>query len=188
MNLNKAENISNKFKRRVSQFTNSTVPQTRNLRVTDRQLQTWCSYYCPKYGCSWCKTNDIFFGVDCSNFCRRREEEEEEQEEEEHPNDRELQTDGLASFISDRNKFTAAQDATCAAMLAAMVRDKWKLTLNVEHACMCYVLICTQRWLLTHKDFFSFLCDIQELAASETASSLATIECFLVPQNFVIPS
>jgi hypothetical protein len=117
MNLNKAGNINNRFKQRMSQYaTTNTMPQTRNLRV-DRQLQTWCRDYCPRYGCSWCKANDAVFGVDCSRYCRRREEEELQ------PHDRELQTDGMATFVSDQNKFTSQQAATCSAMLASMVRD-----------------------------------------------------------------
>jgi hypothetical protein len=85
----------------------------RHLRATSRELLTWCQTYCPGQ-CNWCKTNDVYFGQDCDNFCRRRGEEGEP---------RDLQTtDGLAIYPSSMALFTAEQKKDCALILASMVR------------------------------------------------------------------
>jgi hypothetical protein len=86
----------------------------RHLRAPSRELLTWCQTYCPGQ-CSWCKTNDIFFGQNCNNFCRRREEEAEV---------RDLQTtDGFASYPSNMTLFTAQQKKDCTLILASLVRS-----------------------------------------------------------------
>jgi hypothetical protein len=83
----------------------------RNLRAS-RQLPTWCQVYCPGQ-CSWCKLNDIIFGQNCNNFCRRRGKETEP---------RDLQTsDGLYVFPKNRTLFTAQQNADCTLLLSSLV-------------------------------------------------------------------
>jgi hypothetical protein len=41
--MNKATTINNKVKQKMSQYAGGGNPPTRNLRVADRELQTWCT-------------------------------------------------------------------------------------------------------------------------------------------------
>lgn len=125
MTNTKASNLNQKFRENLNRYS-STTGGTRHLR-TDRELQLsssanleWCRTFCSSNGCSWCKLNGRLFGADCSRFCRRRTADNQEEGQ-----NRELQTsstvDGFASYPSDRNRFTAQQDAECAAMMASIV-------------------------------------------------------------------
>jgi hypothetical protein len=81
----------------------------RQLRTAaSRDLQGFCQKYCfdARYGCRWCKLNDIFFGADCSNVCRRRGLLEDELDE---------------SYSSDVESFTEQQQKDCNALLSSMV-------------------------------------------------------------------
>jgi hypothetical protein len=86
----------------------------RNLR-TSRELQTFCKTYCndPKYGCKYCKLNDVTVGADCNNYCHRRESEAASS----LPGNDVLAT----TYVNNRNLFTPQQDGTCAELLATIV-------------------------------------------------------------------
>jgi hypothetical protein len=78
---------------------------------TDRKDYT-CSSLCKEYGCSYCISNDVYYGLkDCS--CRRRL----EQGDEEDRRDRELET---SQFTSNLNCFTPLQYQDCAKLKASV--------------------------------------------------------------------
>lgn len=93
------------------------VPSVRKLRAS-RDLQSFCRAHCndPRYGCKWCKVNDVYSGADCNRYCRRREAEGVNL----LPGN-----DALATgYVSNRNQFTPEQDETCAKLLASIVSTK----------------------------------------------------------------
>jgi hypothetical protein len=119
MTTSKANSIDQLYQSYKSELMTSTSTTDGNNNVRhlrsypSRELQYWCSQYCPGQ-CSWCKANDVYFGQNCNNYCRRREEEQEEP--------RDLQTtDGLASYPSNMMLFTAQQKKDCTLILASMV-------------------------------------------------------------------
>jgi hypothetical protein len=86
----------------------------RNLRAS-RKIQTYCKTYCndPKYGCKYCKLNDVTVGANCTNYCHRRESEAASS----LPGQDVLAT----SYVSNLNFFTPEQEAICAELLATIV-------------------------------------------------------------------
>jgi hypothetical protein len=110
---NQAEVIDVVMEDTLDNYT-ATGTVSRKLRAS-RELQTFCRTYCndPRYGCKWCKLNDIAFGTNCNNYCRRRESEAASS----LPGSDVLAT----SYVSNPNFFTPEQDATCAELLATIV-------------------------------------------------------------------
>jgi hypothetical protein len=83
MDPNKAAIVNSEVEQELASYTGGiTGSGDRNLRAPSRDLQGFCKSHCndKKYGCKWCKINDIFAGVDCTNHCRRRETEQDSRE------------------------------------------------------------------------------------------------------------
>jgi hypothetical protein len=130
---NSMDQIYEEYKSELTTATNtstSTNNGTRNLRASSRELQSWCQVYCPGQ-CTWCKTNDVLYGQNCNNYCRRREKEAE-------PRDLSA-TDGFAPYPRSLSLFTAQQKADCSLILASLVRTAHsKLHLRKCHLTTTY--------------------------------------------------
>jgi hypothetical protein len=115
------ETINAEVEQELNEYVTTTREgeRRRQLRTkASRGLQGFCQKYCydVRYGCRYCKLNDVFAGADCTNFCRRRDEERKEM------SSRNLLEDELdKSYSSDLESFNEQQKKDCDALLSSIV-------------------------------------------------------------------
>jgi hypothetical protein len=173
MDPDKAAIINSELEQELASYTGGTTgSDNRNLRAYSRDLQGFCRRHCNdrRYGCKWCKINDIFAGVDCSDYCRRRETEHEL---------RELLpvVDELESqYLSNRNRFTVIQDDECAAFLSSLVSN-------------CNVFFSRNAFVWLKKTLYlNNLFMLQKFASDIAGVGILKTKCYLVPAEFTIPT